>query len=370
MTKVNKYIIGAALSICCSYSVKAQVLGGTRAFEFLNLSTSPHLTALGGEVVANTDLDAGLAGSNPALYRPTLHNQLVVGYNAYHAGIGISNVQYVNHSQKLNTTFAYGVQNVNYGTFDGADIFGNATGDIKANDIAIKVSASKAYGPHWRYGATLKWAHSSLAGISGDAVLLDVGVVYVDTISKISFGAVAKNMGVVLNKYNNNNAAEPLPFDFQIGITKELANVPLKLFIVGHHLYKWDIRYNNPSDKKSNDLLGEEDKEDPNKKYFGNKLLRHINMGGELFLGKRVMITAAYSFLRRNELSTTELKGLSGFSMGAGIYLNKFQIHYGISNTATASAYNEFGLNFALDKIFKSTNPDKMEKWNNNYSGW
>lgn len=368
MSNFYKILFGTVALSCCVFFAKAQGVGGIHAFEYLRMSNSPHVSALGGIAPANPEQDVSLALQNPSLYRPGLHNQLSVNYNIYYADIGVANLQYAYHVPKLNTTFGLAIQNVGYGKFQAADIYGTSLGEVRANDLSVNLSASRLYREHWRYGATLKYAHSVLADRSSSALLADVGVTYFDTTKKIYIGIVAKNMGVTLKKYNPQNGPEPLPFDLNIGITKEFQNIPLKVFVVAHHLYRWDIRYDNPADKKNN--IFQNDSVVDTKSYFGDKLFRHLTLGGELTLGKRLGITVAYNHLRRAELSTNEQKGLAGFSFGAGLYLNKLQVHFARSYLATAGAYNEFGLNFSLDKLFKIGNKTEPWHWNNTYSNW
>src|SRR5690606_17107309 len=176
------------------------------------------------------DRDVSLTLQNPGLLSPAYHNQLAVSYNIYYAGIGIANLQYAYHVVPLKTDFSFGVQYFNYGKFDYTDIYGSNLGTINASDYAINLSASRAYKNHSRYGATLKVAHSSLADRSALALLADVGVAYTDTSRLLTIGVVAKNMGMTLKKYNPDRLAEPLPFDLQLGITKQLKNLPLRLF--------------------------------------------------------------------------------------------------------------------------------------------
>jgi len=369
MRLLKQLFLGAAICSSLGNAVYAQVVGGTHAMEFLNVANSAHVTALGGLAPAMPTQDVSLAWQNPSMYRPGLHNQLSFNYNMYYADIKAINLQYAYHVPKWNTTFGGGVQSLNYGTFAAADIYGNFMGVVRANDMVVNLSASRSYGERWRYGATLKYAHSILADRTAGALLADVGVTYMDTTNKITIGIVGRNMGVMTKRYNPNNTAEPLPFDLNIGITKELKNLPLKIFVVAHHLYKWDIRYNNPADKKKN-FFDTDSAVTDDKSYFADKLFRHIKLGAELTLGKRLGIMVAYSHLRRSELSTLEVKGMAGFSFGGSLYLNKLQVHYGRSVMATAGAYNELGINISLDKFFKVGAKTESWGWNNNYPNW
>lgn len=358
-----------AFSTCILSTAEAQVVGGTHAFEYLNLSNSAHVTALGGLAPAQPTQDVTMAWQNPSMYRPGLHNQLAFNYNLYYADIKSMNLQYAYHVNKWGTTIGGGVQNINYGSFKAADIYGTPMGEVRANDMVVNLSAARSYGQRWRYGAGLKYANSVLAEKNAGALLADVGITYIDTANKITLGIVGRNMGFMTKKYTAANRAEPLPFDLNIGFTKELENLPLKIFVVAHHLYQWDIRYNNPADKAKN-IFNTDSIPTKEKSHFVDKAFRHLNLGAELTLGKRLAVTLAYSHLRRTELSTLEGKGLAGFSFGGSLYLNKLQVHYGRSVLATAGAYNEFGLNLQLDKLFGVGNKATSWHWNNDYTNW
>lgn len=345
----------------------AQVTGGQYAFEYLRMSNSPHVSALGGIAPAGDELDVSFALQNPGMLNPKMHNQLALSYNIYYAGIGIANLEYAYHVPKLNTTFALGIQYLNYGKFDATDLYGNITGEVRASDYSVNLSAARKYKEHWQYGATVKFAGSKLAQYSAVAVLADVGVAYVDTANMLTIGLVAKNMGWMMKKYNANESAEPLPFDLQLGISKRLKNVPLRLYMVAHHLYEWDVRYDNPADVVEDIFGTDSSQNDKDKKYFADKLFRHLNFGAELTIGKRVTVSAAYSHIRRKELAASDSKGLAGFSFGLGIDLSKLHISYSRSYLATAGAYNEIGFSFQLNKLFNIGSKTEPWGWNKSY---
>lgn len=365
---MKKVLLNFIVVFCCANYAFAQVTGGQYSFEYLRMSNSPHVSALGGFVPASNDNDVSFALQNPGLLNRKMHNQLAVNYNIYYAGIGIANLQYGYQLPKLNTTFALGIQYLNYGKFDQTDLYGNVLGEVRANDFSINLSAARTYKEHWQYGATIKFAYSQLAEHNALGLLADVGVTYVDTANLWTIGIVAKNMGVTLKKYNSNTDAEPLPFDLQLGISKQLKNVPLRLFMVAHHLYEWDVRYNNPTDIVNDDIFGNDSaasKKD--KKYFADKLFRHLNFGAELTLAHRVTLSAAYNHLRRGELAASDKKGMAGFSFGVSIHLNKIQVRYARSYMATAGAYNEIGFALQLNKFFNIGSKTEPWGWNQTY---
>lgn len=355
---------------CMFNTAYAQVVGGRFAMEFLRLPNSPHISSLGGINVSNPEPDIAFALQNPALMRPGLHNQLGLNYNSYYAGIKIMNLNYGYNVEKLKTSFVFGVQYLNYGSFEQTDNIGNQYGTFKASDYAITLGASKQYKERWRYGAALKWAHSSLYDKRASALLADVGISYNDTANLITVGAVAKNIGFMVQRYNPSNRSEPLPFDLQIGISKRFKHLPLRLMATAHHLYEWDIRYDNPEDNESTNLFGGQDTTADNKSYFADKLFRHLNFAAELTLGKRLSVNVGYSHLRRGEMSIKDKPALAGFSFGASIYLNKFQIHYGRSYYHVSGAYNELGLNFAMNKLFNIGKAGEKISWDADYPDW
>jgi len=360
---------GSLLLVFLCYTAGAQVTGGKYAFQFLTLPDAPHISALGGECVANTDEDISFALQNPALMRPAMHNELQLVYDNYYAGIGIMNLQYGYHVPELNTSFVLGVQYINYGTFTQTDDAGNILGSFQGRDFALSLGASRSYQEHWRYGADVKFAYSSLAFYNALGLVTDVGINYLDTASLWDFGATAKNMGFMLNKYTSGQPAEPMPFDLQLGASKQFKHIPLRLIITIHHFYEWDIAYNNPADITTSTIGNPADTTAP-KSTFANKIFRHFIFGGELTLAKRLTITASYNVLRRDELKLTDMPATAGFAFGLGLDLNKFKIHYARSYYSIVGAYNELGITMALNKLMGIGKLGERTHWNAKYPDW
>jgi len=357
--------------ICLGHShAHAQVTGGQYAFEYLRLSNSPHVSALGGISVANPDDDISFALQNPAMMRPGLHNELELNYNDYYAGISVMNLQYGYNAPRLNTAFFFGVQYLNYGTFTQTDVNGNQYGDFKADDYAITLGASRSYLDHWRYGADLKFAKSDLYAGEAAAVLADVGINYYDTSSLWDIGAVAKNMGVQVKKYTTGLPSEPVPFDLQMAVSKRFKHLPLRLIATLHHVYEWNIRYDNPADLTGTNALGQNDTASDKGSHFGNILFQHFIFAAELTLGKRIVITVSYNDMQRQELAVSTDPGLAGFAFGLGVYLNKFQVHYARTYYNVAGPYNEIGITMALNKLFGLGTAGEKINWNAEYHDW
>lgn len=355
--------------LCCT--AYGQVVGGQFSMQYLTLADGPHVSALGGTTVSNPDEDVSLVFQNPAMVRPSLHNQLALSNNFFYSGINVMDLQYAYHVEKINTSFAFGVKYLNYGNFTETDNTGTEYGTFHAADYALSLAASHQYGERWRYGATIKYAHSHLGEYKQSAVLTDVGINYTDTANLLTVGAVARNMGAIIKEYSSSVKSGALPFDLQLGISKQFKHLPLRLFATVHHLYEWDIRYDNPADAVKSTLSSSTDSsKGGSDSYVADKIFRHLILGAEVLFDKHFTFTVAYNHLRRQELAIQDRAGVSGFSFGAGIYLNKFQIHYTRSYFYIGDAYNEIGINMCLNKLFSIGNTGEKIHWNKEYKDW
>lgn len=349
------------------FITQAQVRGGERAFEFLRLAQSPHLAALGGLTVTHSASDVMMSTANPAMLRPEFHTDLGFNYNLFYAGSKNLNMYYAHHSKKLNTTFGFGVQYMNYGDITLTNTTGQVEGTGRAADYAITLSASKSYLKHWRYGAHLKYAQSNFIDKNASAFVVDAGVTYADTNSQWYFGLAAKNVGYQFDRYYDDIASQPLPLDIQLGIMKRFKKAPFSISVLAHHLNQWDLYYDNPADRQNNILIVDTSQATSEPNNFGRKLLNHFVFALDLNLGKRLEISGGYNFMRRSELGLDELKGMAGFSYGAGIYLNKVTVHFARSHYHIAGAYNQFGLNFQLNRFFGLGSFGKKINWSSKY---
>jgi hypothetical protein len=255
---------------------------------------------------------------------------------------------YAHHSIKLKTTFGAGLSYINYGSIDVTNVNAQILTSQASAAFNMQINASKSYKNKWRYGAALKFVNASLAKIQSNALIADAGIQYADTVKQLYFGMVVKNIGLSLSKYGSQS--EPLPFDMRLGITKKFVKAPFRINAIVHHLYQWDIRYDNPADQLNSSFFGNTDTIPKN--YFADKLFRHFNFGVDVILGKRLELNIGYSHQRRGELALKDKLAFAGFSVGANLYFPKFHIHYGRSVYALAGNYNEVGLNFKLKETF------------------
>ncbi|MBO9203958.1 MULTISPECIES: type IX secretion system protein PorQ [Niastella] len=345
--KIKLLILGFLFILAHS---NAQTVGGNTVYNFLKLSNTPQLTALGGINITNQTHDIGLAFNNPALLRPEMHTQTTMVFNSFYAGIKNYHLMSGYHANALNTTFAAGINYFSYGSIAETDMTGNVLGAMRPADYVVQVSATRQYGERWHYGVTAKFIHSSYGIYRSSGIAMDMGIAYADSANLWQASLVAKNMGAQVKQYTG-TASGDLPFDLQLGISKRLAHAPLQFSLTFFQLHKFDTRYNDTLFNNETGLA-QDSKE---KKYIFDKFFRHVILAVQLYVGDKVEVTAGYNYLRRKELNITNAgNGLNGFSMGVGVLFKKIQIRYARSYYQNNSSYNQFGLNLRLNDYFGS----------------
>lgn len=324
----------------------AQTLGGNSVFNFLGLPHTPKLSALGGVNVSSTSNDIGLAFNNPALLHPSMHSQMNASFNSFYDGINAYHLSLGFHQAPLQTTFLWGLNYLDYGELPQTDAAGNLLGSFRPVDWVMQVSASRRYLQRWHYGLSLKFIHSGYGLYKSDGIAADVGVQYLDTAHALSVSILAKNMGTQLRTYAGAGPAD-LPFDLQAGISKRLEQSPFGFSLTAHHIYQFDMAYNDTLFNNANGF------ENGSGKFSFDKLFRHFVLAADIYLGDRVEMSLGYNYLRRKELNIGNTgNGLTGFSMGVSLLLNKLQVRYARSQYQNNTAYNQFGLNISLNQYF------------------
>lgn len=327
----------------CFSLAKAQI-GGQHIYEFLEVSPSARITALGGLQIALADDDIAMGYQNPALYDSLMHKKIQLGHQLYFAGI--SNGYLATAFQlKPKLVVSAGLQYITYGQFQQTDVAGNNLGEFSGSEFALNAGASYKIKPKLKVGANLKLVGSYLYQYQSYGTAVDVGIAYTDTAKNFTAGFVIKNVGVQLVKYNE--IREPLPFDLQIGFSKRLKHVPFRFGITLHHLHQWNIRYDDPALEEDTPFLNP-DEEPKEKNYFLDKLFRHVNFNGEFYLGKVINLRFGYNHLKRGELQQSQLPWLTGFSGGVGIELKRLSISYGKAFFSNPASTNHFTFEYQL----------------------
>src|SRR5512139_2000816 len=98
------------ISVFISLTAVAQI-GGDNTYEFLNLSSSARIAALGGKLVPVKDNDLNLVFSNPAALDESMNKQMTFSGVGYFAGIRYGYAAYAQSFKKAGM-FAAGMHYV------------------------------------------------------------------------------------------------------------------------------------------------------------------------------------------------------------------------------------------------------------------
>ncbi|MCC6690574.1 MAG: type IX secretion system protein PorQ, partial [Bacteroidia bacterium] len=250
-------------------------IGGNSAYKFLDLPFSAREAALGGNQIAVKDDDINLTFHNPALISASMDNHFALSYVNYISDINYGYAAYGKKFDKIGN-FVGGIQYVNYGKFTEADPTGLITGTFKAADYSCNIGYSRPIDSLFTVGATLKTIYSHLDQYVSVGSAVDFGGTYYNPHYLFTASAVVKGIGRQWKTYVDGNQ-EPLPFEIQLGVSKKLSKAPFRFSLIGTHLEKWDLTYEDPANPTpTTDPLTGAPIVQNKWKEFGDKLGRHV----------------------------------------------------------------------------------------------
>lgn len=307
-------------------------LGGERTYEFLNLSTSARVAALGGYQPSIKDQDITLAQQNPSLLNPEMHNHVGVTAVNYVKDVQYGYATYGKHFEE-HGTFAAGLQYINYGQFQRADRYGNRLGEFSAGEYNLSFAGAKQFG-RFSMGMRANFILSQFENYKSFGIGMDFGTTYEDTANLFTMAFVIKNLGGQIKSYTPGNT-DPLPLNIQLSGTKKFEHMPLRLTVLAHHLNIPDFTYKDPIGQGRNSLVRDEETQEPS---FGEKVFRHFVINGELVFSPNFHLRFGYNHQRRQEMTIDGNKGLVGFTFGGGIKVSHFYINYARADHHLADA--------------------------------
>ncbi len=300
----------AAVALWVAVAPWLRAQDGTTAYQFLEVTPSSHVYALGGHNITLIDDDINLVEQNPALLGAEFDHQAGVNYMRYVGGTNFMGVRY-GQGIGAHGSIAGGLQHYGYGSITSADASGVITGSFNASDLCFSVTYSHDVTDRLRGGVTLKYIHSSYAEYSAGAIAVDLGLSYFNEEKDLSLAIVGKNLGGQVKKFNEKK--DKVPWDIQLGITKGLGNTPFRLSLTVYNLHRWKLPYYVPKD--ANDVTSDLIK----KENFGSNLLRHLVFGLDFNPSERFYLSLGYNYKTRTDMSTYKRSFLSGFSVGGGL---------------------------------------------------
>jgi hypothetical protein len=345
---LNLLLLLSSINLSRSF---AQV-GGLHVYEFLELSPSARVSALGEHQIAVSDLDITLAQQNPAVLADTMHGRMAFNHRFYFDGISHGYFSYASKLPFADLMFHGGLQYIRFGDFIGTDIFGNQTGTFTANETALILGASRQIMDRLNMGLNTKWIQSRYESYNSLGFAADIGVYYRLKDEGSTIALVFRNIGTQFTSYAN--VREPLPFDIQLAYAKRLPHLPFRFTVLAHHLHRWNILYDDPNEENTTIFIGD-NQEASAFSVFTDNLFRHLVFNGEFLIGKSETFSLrfGYNHFRRKELSVNDFISLAGFSFGGGIKFGHFHLDYAYNAFHLAGGSSHIGLSMNMQKIFK-----------------
>lgn len=344
MFRINISIILLFFSI----SLFAQK-GGESVYNFLLLTNSARVSALGGDNVSIMDDDINFVFHNPALLSAGMDQNMNLNYVNYFAGINYGYASYAMTKENIGN-FAAGIHYVDYGTFDRSDQFGNFDGTFRAAEYALNLIFSRTLiDTFLTVGINVKPIFSIYEQYTSLGVTMDLGLAYNNPYTYTSAGFVLKNLGMQIVSFSGTR--EPVPFEIQAGVTQGLAHAPFRFSLLLQNLERWNLTYETEED--DGPPFGGEVNETNNFDLFADKLMRHTVFGMEFLIGESFHFDIGYNYKRRMEMKMDNWPGMVGFSWGFGFRVSKFHVAYGRSAYHLAGGTSHFSLTTNLSEFYR-----------------
>lgn len=331
-------------------NISAQT-GGKTVYNFLDMPVSARHAALGNRMLAIRDhSDASLAILNPSLLHASMSTGLAVNCVDYYSDAVYGHANYIQHFKKAGT-FNFAFQFATYGKFDAYDEAGEPAGTFSAGDYALYVGYGRELiDSTFSLGVNLKTIFSNYAGYFSSGIAVDMAASYYCCPKNIALTLLIKNVGAQFNAYDG--LREKLPFDLQLAFSQRLQHLPVRYHIILHHLYTWNMLYNDPADPfASTDISTSKVVEKSKGKKFATNLFRHISFALEVLPVKYVSLQVAFDYDTRYQMRTYAKKGLVGFSYGLGLHFYHFNIYYGRNHNNLASTPNYFTISTNINEF-------------------
>jgi hypothetical protein len=305
-----KKVVFALLVTLFAHAANAQE--SQTLYNFLRLPVSAHAAALGGDNVTLIEDDEALIFNNPALLSSVSDKTINLNYMNYMSGAHVASAAF-NRNYGERASAAVSAQYINYGTMKQVDENNVQTGDFSAKDIALAGYFSYMLTDRLAGGIAAKFITSYIGDYNSIAMGVDLGLNYYDDEREWSLSLVARNLGGQLKAYDDEY--EKMPIDVQAGVSKRLTHTPFRVSATLVDLNHWNYKFIN-----------------------------HLAAGVDVLLSESIWIGAGYNFRRADEMKTNrdtdnESSHGAGFSLGAGVNLERFKLNlaYGKYHVSSSS---------------------------------
>jgi hypothetical protein len=316
-------------------------IAGNSTFSFLNLGYSARTVGLGTNFITVIDEDINLGLHTPSLLNKQHHQKVTFNHSILAGGLNYGMFGYA-HQLKNKGILSTSIRYMSYGKMDLTLPTGEVIGSFSAGDIVVGAGYGQQINEIITLGFNTNIISSILETYSAYGISGDLSGTFNFEKQRTVVTALVRNMGVQLVGYVSTNR-EPIQPNAMIGISHKLAHAPFRISIVGHHLQKWDLSYNDPTAiPKKDPLTGEIIPIE--QAGFIEKFGRHCVFQVETLLGSSFHLRAAIDINQRLNMQIINRTGLAGFSFGFGLMVKKFQLQYGFNVVSSAGFNNMISL--------------------------
>ncbi|UCD64984.1 MAG: PorV/PorQ family protein [Candidatus Zixiibacteriota bacterium] len=300
---VGWLILLALIALLGRVSV-AETNSGQTAADFLLIGAGARAAGMGGAYSAVSD-NALAAYWNPAGLANLEHNEILLSHYAWYQDMSL---EYAVFARRLDNSMglAASITYFNYGTIEGYDIDGNATGELSAYDLAAAVSFAMAAGDRLSLGLTGRFITQKLDDVGASSFAFDVGARY--RFGRFSAAGVLSNLGPNMNF---EGVSERLPTAGRIAVAAQVIEDRLLTSI------------------------------ELEKRFSGNTVVRN---GMEIVFNEQYFVRTGYNFY-----PSAENRSLgSGFTVGLGLELSRvdFDYAYTFEEKYAAEDLHRFSVSF------------------------
>ncbi|MBR1379484.1 MAG: type IX secretion system protein PorQ [Bacteroidaceae bacterium] len=268
---------------------------GDTGYQFLQVPTSAHSAALGGVNVSIIEDDPTLMFTNPALLANVSDKTLNLNFTSYISSTSKLSAAFAKQAGERGT-WAVAAMLLNYGTMTETNENFEELGEFSAKDISVQGGYTYLFSDRWSGGVQGKVIMSNYGEFKSTALGVDLGINYYDVDHGLSFSLVGQNLGGQVKALYEKN--EKLPFNLVAGISKDLANAPIRLSLTFDNITDWDEK----------------------------KPINHLTFGADIFPSSTTWVAVGYNPRRGNEMKIGDSKHWAGLSLGAGLTLKKLKV--------------------------------------------
>lgn len=314
--------------------------GGNAVFSFLDRSIFAGSSALANTAYLNPANVGAYAVQNPLLLTDSNLYQIEASYGTL--GDGIQLTQASAGVKIKGQLLMLGIQNIGYGTFNHTDTWGNGLGSFTAGDLAVSVGTKILDFQGWSLGTNFKVVNGSYERYQSWAIATDFALMKrFENAPDVVM--MAKNIGGQINAFGDSR--ESLPVNLLFAVGDKLKYAPFRWTFVVDQLQRPNLGYDDPNNITVDPITGEETQ---NSQDIFNLALRHLSGSLEFLPTTRTHFMLGYSFRRQYEMALPSRRTSGGFTLGAGMYFDRFTFHFANELRSVAGRMNTVSLGINL----------------------